>query len=391
MPAVSTRVARHLEAALVPALLLGAGCSLVKIDTHTTPLPRGDVQARLATREFATGMVRDVVRTADALGGPATPDVQLRMAAIRWKLGTSVAARRAALRTDPALSLVDTWALASQMDRFLRTGAGSTLFGERQAEATEVSGRLLKQIATTARSVNATGVGADAERFVEEYAEKFPLADLDFEREPVYPHWEAHRGGADAVTATVGTPAEVMSDVADRLTLYGDQLGDELRWRLELLSVDPRYDTKELREMAKGLDAELKRIAAVAEQSPELARESIRDLRETVDPAVDRLDVRWQETLDAFTSERRAISAEVTAQREALTETFRTERAAVVADTNRLATELTERVFARVREVVRDLVIGGVVLALVVLGVPFGFGFLAGRGFRRARAGTGEA
>lgn len=386
MHAVSTRVARARKLALVLALWLGAGCSLVRLDTHITPLPKGDVQARLVTREFATGMVREVARTADVIAGPATPDVPLRLSALRWKLSTSVAARRTALRTDPGLSLVDTWAFAAQMDQYFRAGAGRATFGARQGEVTELTGRLLREITAIAKAADATGVGAGAEGFVQDYAARYPLASLEFEREPLYPHWAAQRGNADAMTTTVGSPAEVVADVADRLTLYGDQLGDELRWRLELLAADPRNDTKDLRELARTLDAELKRIGTLAEQSPELARQSIRELRETVDPALERFDARWQATLDTLTAERRAVAAEVTAQREALTAALQAERAAVMADADRLAADLTERVFARVREVVRDVLVGAAVLTLILLGVPFGLGFLAGRGFRRARS-----
>lgn len=387
--------------ALAAVLLLGAGCSLVSIDTHVTPLPKNEVQARLLTREFATGMVTEVVRTADAIVAESS-EVETKRAAIRWKLGTSEAARRAALRTDPTLSLVDTWAFTIQLDQFFRTGAGQTLFGERQSAVTDTTGKLLGQFTTIALAARPLGDPRGVERFVTEYAAKYPLVDLDFQREPLYPHWSEFRSNVDTVSSTVGTAPEVMADAAERLTLYGNQLSDEFRWRFELLATDPRYDPEEVRALAERLAAELKRIAAVAEQSPELARESIQSLRETVVPAVAQLDERWQATLDTFTSERRAIAAEltsqreavaaeVTSQREALTAALKEERTAVLAETGRIANDVTERAFARLRVVVREVMFGAVLLALVVLGVPFGFGFLAGRGFRRSRVPTEPA
>jgi hypothetical protein len=398
MFAVSLRAARCFEVALLPVLFLGTGCSLIRVDTHVTPLPKSDLKARLLTREFATGMVNEVVRTADEIGGK-TPDAELRLETIRFKLGASAAARRAALRTDPGLGLVDTWAFTRQMDEYFKTGAGNTLFGEQQSEVTAMTGELLRQITAIAREVSPTGGGPETERFIADYAAKYPLVDLNFARESIYPHWAAQRSKADSVTSTIGTPAEVMADAVDRITLYGDQLNDELRWRLELLAADPRYDTQDVRAMAERLDAELKRIAAVAEQSPDLARESIRNLRETIVPALAQFDQRWQATLETFTEERKAIAAEVTFQREAIAAevtsqrdaiaaTLKEERAALMADTDRIATDLTERVFARVRVVLRELMVGACVLALIVLGVPFGFGFLAGRGRSRGKSAS---
>ncbi len=119
-------------------------------------------------------------------------------------------------------------------------------------------------------------------------------------------------------------------------------------------------------------------------------------------PVVTTVDERWQSTLDTFTSERRAIAAELTSQREAvaaelttqreaLAATWKEERAAVLAETGRMANEVTELAFARLRVVLREVMVGAAVLALILLGVPFGFGFLAGRGFRRSRSTTGPA
>ena len=401
MRGFSTPIPHRWKLPLLAALLLGAGCSLVTIDTHVTPLPKEEVQARLLTREFATGMVAEVVRAADSIAVD-TEDVQLKRTTIRWKLATSDAARRAALRTDPNLSLVDTWALARQMDEFFRTGAGRTLFGESQSMVTDTTGKLVRQITTIGLAARPLGDPGGVERFVTGYATEHPLVDLEFQREPIYPHWATFRSNVNTVTSTVGTPAEVMADTAERLTLYGNQLSDELRWRLDLLATDPRFSPEEIQALTERLTAELERIAAVAEQSPEIARESIQGLRETVVPVVATVDERWQATLDTFTAERKAIAAEITSQREAvaaevtiqreaLAATLREERAAVLAETGRMANEVTERAFARLRVVIREVLIGAAVLALVVLGVPFGFGFIAGRGFRRSRGPTVSA
>ncbi len=55
------------------------------------------------------------------------------------------------------------------------------------------------------------------------------------------------------------------------------------------------------------------------------------------------------------------------------------ERAAVAADATRIANQVVREAGEEVRRVVREALILVILLALVVLGVPFGAGYFVGR------------
>src|SRR6185295_10421039 len=120
-----TSFARGLAGALA-TLALG-GCFSVSVQTPGEPLPPADLRMRTETRQFAAQMSERVQRTADTIAA-RSPDTAQQAATLKWKLGTSVAGRRAAYRGIPRLALVDTWTFAAQMESFFRTGNGRELF-----------------------------------------------------------------------------------------------------------------------------------------------------------------------------------------------------------------------------------------------------------------------
>ena len=61
------------------------------------------------------------------------------------------------------------------------------------------------------------------------------------------------------------------------------------------------------------------------------------------------------------------------------------QRAAVMKDVERMAGDLADRSLEQARAMVKDVLRYALLLALVVLGLPFVFGFLAGRISARAR------
>lgn len=384
----STLAKRGVTLASALTVLLACGCSLIKIDTGVTPLPKKDLQARILTREFAAGYVASVVIAADEIAAETNDSETLRDT-IRWKLGTSTAAREAALRTDPKIALADTWAMTIQMRAFFESGAGKDAFPIRHDEIVAAAREREAQFATIARAVTSSAEFGPMERFVFDFADSFPLRSLAFEREPILAHWNTFRG--DAIlkeTPTVGTAPEVASDLSERVSLFGRQIPDEIRWRTQLFAIESDYSIEDLRKMLDRVDAELQRIATVAENSPELARESVRELREGLLPLIEELDGKWRATLDALSAEREAIAESLTAERQAVTVTLKEERAAVMADAHRIATEVTDKSWQEAQKALHKILIGQVVVTIVVLGLPFLFGFIAGRAVGRRRQGT---
>src|SRR5262245_24962206 len=191
------------------------GCFSINVTTPGDPSPPAEVRMRTETRQFATHVSERVQRTADAIA--ARSDAEHQAPTIKWKLGTSVAVRRAAYRNIPRLALIDTWVFAAQMEAFFRDGNGRELFGQNHPDAVSESA----QIAKDARALAARHLGAaqlkTLEPLVADQVAAHPLTDLEFVREPVPLSVLGETGAA----TTVGSAAEVVADAAERLDTYG--------------------------------------------------------------------------------------------------------------------------------------------------------------------------
>ena len=82
-------------ALLVVGLL--AGCSLLKVSVSTgDPLPKEQMDVRTMTRGFYYDMAGEVARAADSIVS-LSPDLGVRVAAVRWKIRATQAGLSAAM------------------------------------------------------------------------------------------------------------------------------------------------------------------------------------------------------------------------------------------------------------------------------------------------------
>lgn len=394
-------------AVFLPCLL--SGCSLLQLRLPGEPLSRKELNTRQRTREFASSFSATVPSAADQIIATAK-DPEVQDAARDWKVGASSAMRKAAWRTSPILALVDTWALAKQMADYFETGPGTNAFGAQQAFALTNALALEKTIAATARSVLARDEFQQAQRFVTNYAQSFPLRSLAFDREPVATQWALFQG--EELLRTVGTTSDVVSDMSDRLKAFSEQIPDELRWRMEKPLAQLDASLAEMRKTFTAFDASLERLTTAAEGSPVVVSNAVFELRNGFLPVLERFEKQWGATLVTFQQEREALTRNFSTERAALTQsldkelaailvavdkqvavlvqtlekeraavlvTVEKERTAVMQDVDRIVRETTERSWQQLRAMVRDVLFYLVLLVIIVLGLPFFFGFLVGR------------
>ncbi len=293
--------------AIALRLLLLPACSLVTLESKAEPLPPQDLQARLMTRELAT-FFADRVQLAVERISSATEDTATRSAALRWQIASIGACRRASLRQDPREALVDVWGLSLQQRDFLTAGAGSSLFGAEQSAAVGAAEQLVDDVERVVRATTTPAVRGIMEQVVHDYAERFPIASLDFAREPILPLWIAAASDVGRVT-TVGSSPEVMQDVADRIRILGEGVPEALAWRTELALTEHEEELADLQALLERLDAGLADIAALAEKSPELAATAARELQRELAPSIAALDARWGESRPPSPSSARPSSA----------------------------------------------------------------------------------
>ncbi len=349
-------------------------------------MPERSLNLRVQSREFASGFVTQVVRMSDVVAGRSASD-DVRTNAIRWKLGSTAAIQQAVLRSDPEMALADAWILCRQMKEFLGGEAGRTAFGNEQSATVTLATELESAIASLARRCLAPADFARMNVFVDTFVATHAIKSLAFERDSIALDWMRERPGDSS--ASVGTMAEAISDLSDRVSTMGQTIPMELRWRMDLERSELKPLAEEIRQLSLGANTALGRIPMLMESAQALTK-AVGELPKTLAPEIARFDQQWTSTLTKLSVERAAIMESVQAeriavvdalekQRESVVRDFARERAEILTATDRAAQSAIERAGEQLRKLVATALALVIVLAVVVLGLPFYFGYLLGR------------
>jgi hypothetical protein len=362
--------------ALAAAFLGLAGCSLLSIKTPETPLTPREQEARLLTRDYAEHFNGVMVRLID---DAATKDADpaVRSQALRLKLGVVTASTRAATGLSPIGSLLDTWGFALQLRDYLDSASGAALLGGAQPDVRAGVDALAVEADAMARKVTGDDY-ARYEVFVKHYAFRYPLEGPDCQRISVLSIWSAE-GGDTAPLRAVGTVAQALGDVSDRMRIYGQEIPAVSLWQAQRELDRAGVDANSYRATFRSIDAQLAKISTLAETSPALAHEAIAELRRSLSESSDRLDNAWTQMLQTLRVERAALAANITSERESLTAAADIERERLAADAATIADRAVDKSWSELRKLVREALALLIVLALVVLGLPFAAGYFLGR------------
>lgn len=398
-PTVIYRAQRVLAAALGAVSTLGlGGCISLTLDVSGEKLPPEQQRARIETRQYAADFIERVARAADIIAD-GTEDTSMRANALRWKIGASTASRRAAYRSEPELALVDTWALAVQMEYFFAEGAGRALFGSQQKVALDTARALARDADALAARRLDPAVLADNRQLVSDYVARERLSDLSFERAPIAPSWR--EVVARRLAKSVSVAPEALADASDRLDIYGRRIPDELRWRAELAILESGIRPADLSHALKRFEEELTKLSALAQTQPELAMQRLAALQAEMTRVFENFDQRWGQTLAILQVERAALARDLEAmraamdatierERKALYDAVSAERAALAADATRIGKELGPLLMDKLGEVVNEALLLLCLLVLLLIGLPFLSGFIAGRMLTRRSQVAGK-
>jgi len=367
--------ARLFAAAAVLACV--AGCSLISLKTPERPLSSRDLNARILTREFSYHFIGVVAQCADDIAANDS-DPEVLANALRWKIGAAAESQRAATRLAPMMALLDTWALASQMQEFLAPGrAGGALFGSRQEIALTAASELDEGAQDLARRLIAPGEFGQYQQFVATYTREHPLRNLAFVRASVVELWSHRSGAGTRLVDSIGTIPEAMEDVSERIKITSDALALQTIWRTELVLRESGYSQTAIRAALRQLDERLAKVSTAAESAPQLVHEAVADVRRSVIDLLHQVDA-------SAASMRAALSADVRTEREAVVLAADAERQAIARDAARIADQVVKSSGEQARYLAREVLLLLIVLAIVVLGLPFAAGYLAGRARRSA-------
>jgi hypothetical protein len=352
------------------------GCSLLTIKSPEIPLTAREQEARLLTRDYAAHFAATITHLIDDTS-PADAGTAVRLQALRLKLGAVTEITRASTGLSPTASLLDTWAFSLQFRDFLTTGAGAHLLGNGQPDVRRAATLLAAEADALARKVWDNDY-ARYHTFVSAYAEHNPLENADLVRPSVLSAWiiEEHDKGP---LRAVGTVAQALSDVSDRMRIYSERVPAMSLWQAELALDRAGFDDASYRTALRNIDTQLARISKLADTSPELAHEAIAELRDGLRASSDRLDASWMQMLRTLRVEREALAANIAAEREGVTAAFDTERTRLSADAAQIAAQAVDTSWRELRKLVREALMLTILLAVVMLGLPFAAGYLVGR------------
>jgi len=353
---------------------------LLTIKSPEVPLTPEEQEARLLTRDYAAHFATVVVRTLDDAAKNAPPSVSAL--ALRLKLDSVSEITRASTGLSSIGSLLDTWAFALQLNEFLVTGAGENLFGPAQPDVRRDVTALAAEADDLGRKVLAQDY-AHYHQLVAGYAARNPLGRVDFVRPSILAEWVANPQEHNPLRSS-GTVAQALGDVSDRLRIYGERIPNITLWQAEVALDRAGFDDAAYRNALRDLDAQLGRISALAETSPRLAHEAIGELRADLHASSDRLDKSWLETLRTLHTERAALAQDIAGERASLVTAFDQQRIQLSADADRIVARTVETSWDQARKLVREALLLLIVLAVLVLGLPFAAGYLVGRRVRAA-------
>jgi hypothetical protein len=354
-------------------------CSLISLKSPERPLSPRDLNARILTRELSAQFVTSVNHAADDISA-SERDPRVLENGLRWELAAVGESRRAATRLVPMMSLIDTWALGVQMQAFTAQGApGGALFGAHQQAVREISGNYAAEAQALAKRLLTPHDFATYQTFVEKYVREHPLADLTFARPSIVALWSREQAGDTRLVDSFGTIPEAMADTADRLEIYGDTVPSQVMYKTELALREAGYTRGDVQAAVRDLNERLARLTAVAESTPGLVHGAEADVRQSLREVLERLDASSHSAEQALHAERVALFADLQTERAAVMAQLDVERKAVAEDAARISSRVVKDTGAQLRELAAEVLLLLIVLAVVVLGLPFAAGYLVGR------------
>ncbi|MEG1612410.1 MAG: hypothetical protein RRZ83_01830 [Alistipes sp.] len=358
-----------ISVALFVAVMM-VSCSLLKFSVSTgDPLPRSDVQARVMTRGFYYDLTAEIARTADSIVA-ATPDVQTKVRAIRWKMQSTQAAVSAAMQSVPDVALADTWILCRRMKTSFAATPDEQLFGVQSRWARATVGRLEKRANALAHDVLTSDRYALMERFVEEYIAANPVQTEGVEPVNTTLAWLNYlkANGIDHAYAT-GTISEVVADMSDRVGGQTQQFSNSIGWSKDIFELQMQQDSTrtKLERQLDSLNRDFTRMAVVMEHMPEISEQAIRAFSDRVQGLIYTMNASVD---NAFTN--------IDTQRAELQLFIAAERKEMMVDASKAADSAVRTALDGLPGLLGKMVVWLILLAVVLLGMPFAAGFWLG-------------
>ena len=291
-------------------------------------------ELRFRLNILAGTLVRIVEDTADEILDE-TPDRDIRLNVMRWKIDAIPIGLRALFHSDPGIALLDFWGFTIQMTNYIETNQGNAYFGRWNSVAVEACRTLEDYVKRLASDVPADGDVSRVEKDLREWAEIHPIAG--FKRESAIPDLTTIAGEALKGTfETIGSLPSTMEDLAFQMAIYAELLPKQSRWQAELMMDNLVNDQTSETGISAIVDvgSSMKRIASVAEELEDVIaserQKAIQSLRQERLETLAALDTIRIDIQRFVSNEMEAGILELRVERKLVTDILREERMAAM-------------------------------------------------------------
>ncbi len=370
-------------AALFAAVSL-TGCSLLKVAVSTgDPLPKEEMNVRTMTRGFYYDMAGEVARAADSIVA-LSPDVNTRVAAVRWKIRATRAGVNASMQGIPDVALADMWILCRRMNDAFSAAPDSLLFGPQSGIARDAVRRLDRRagrLARLARQVLPADRYDLMASFVADYIRKNPASEGDETDNTTLAWLEYLRDNGVEHAYATGSIAEVLADVNDLVSGQTQQLSNSVGWSKDIFEMRLEQDSLRLQVGAQldSLERSFNRIVVVAEHVPEISDKVLEELSRQVTQLIGTMNASVDNAFADFDRQRDELQQYVTREREAL-----------VGQLRETGDGLLRTALDAVPGLVGKVLLYLVLALVVLIGGPFALGFWLGGVRQRAKGRKAE-
>ncbi len=358
-----------------------SGCSLleVKIDSQTVPLTKQELNMRILTREYAAQSFAQIEQAADVLQEQYDSNDQVHQSyVLLWKINAEEGIQASAYQVTPMAGLIDTWVFVHQLDEFYSTGAGSSLFVTDDAK--RVSENLAHEVDKLAQTMLKQDVYENTKRFVADFVEQHPFADLSMIRTPAYRAWlEFSQISEEEAVTTLGTMPEALGDVSDRLSLASQQTPKIMTWKAQLLAINSSASIDKVNAALSSLQVTADSMTDFIENNPEYMRYLAEQMAVELQPLVEDIDQKTEERLSQLSEERQALEEMVARERKEIALIITHEREQFAQDIDRVSQQVVDLAMNKVIELVKSTIIYFILFIVAIFFAPLGLGYLLGR------------
>ena len=264
MPRFLTRLSHPrllLPALLIASLPIVGACSTKAPTTSTAQSAFGAAElpsrrVRIGADHTGARIMGAVEVTADSII-KATSDPAVRRNALAWKANAIPAIQTTTHHPDPLISFVDGWVLALMMADYFETGRGRDQFGSQQQVATTAMRKLVNGIESDTRRVLEEAGSDDYQQFhdfVHEWSATYPIDnDLFLHRTAAVYAVDVLAGQQIGGLSSLGTMEEMALDAQTMARAYLAYTFKTVLWQAELM-IESMMDTTLITPLLDSVD-----------------------------------------------------------------------------------------------------------------------------------------